>query len=348
MLRYIQAASILVSISLLASCSKPPPGPGDGNAKKDTLSTGWTMTKIDLQQFTNIRFVQNKGIAVSTSGIYNSTDGGVSWQLRLSFGNQVLGTGYAWRRNVGMDTLGNVIIPLGLGNRGLDNSMIIAHDFNSFSVKPDNLLINDSWFWSNNNAYAISANDQDTSIHFLKTANGGTSWTDISIIPRKPLITNLGITHVAFVNNLVGWATTPYGVYKTINGGLDWTFQHAPTGIITHLSVVDANTCFIFYFANQAFNTVDRIAKTTDGGANWQEVFNETTRNSVSGIWFVNASTGYMARGNGIFKSSDGGVSWSKVIAINSSQCGFMDIFFTDANHGWACSVGGQIVRFVQ
>ena len=348
MFRYIQTAAIFISLSLLASCSKPPPGIDDSQ-KKDTLTAGWTMNKINLEQFTNIRFVQNNGIAVSTSGIYNSTDGGVSWQRRFSYGNQVLGIGYAWRRNIGMDTAGNVIIPLGYGNRSSGiSSLITSHDFNNFSVVPDNLLINDSWFWSSNNGYGISANDQDTSIHFMKTTNGGTSWTDLGVIPRKPIITNMGMTHLAFVNNQIGWASTPYGMYKTMNGGLDWTFQHAPSGIITHLSAVDANTCFIKYFSNQAFNTVDRIARTTDGGANWQEVFNETTRISVEAIWFVNASTGYMSRGNGIYKSTDGGSSWSKVVAINSSQCGFTDIFFPDANHGWACSAGGQIVRFVQ
>lgn len=348
MVKHLQTMMIIVSC-LLASCSKPPPGPGNGTEKKDTLSAGWTMSKIDLEQFTNIRIVQNKGIAVSTSAIYNSADGGVSWQKRLSYGNQALGTGYAWRRNIGMDTAGNVIIPQGYGNRGGGiSSLVISHDFYNFSVVPDIRLINDSWFWSNNNGYAISANDQDTNIHFFKTVNGGTSWTDLGVIPRKPIITNVGMTHLAFVNSQVGWASTPYGVYKTINGGLDWTFQHGPSGIISHISAVDANTCFIKYFSNQGFNTVDRIGKTTDGGANWQEVFNETSRNGVEAIWFVSASTGYMTRGNGIYKSTDGGSSWNKVVAINSSQCGFMDIFFTDANHGWACSVGGQIVRFVQ
>jgi hypothetical protein len=78
------------------------------------------MSEINSQQFTNIHFVKNNGIAVSTTGIYGSDNGGESWQLRSSYGDPVWGVGNRNRRNIGMDSVGNVIISQGLKNTSIN------------------------------------------------------------------------------------------------------------------------------------------------------------------------------------------------------------------------------------
>jgi len=45
--------------------------------------------------------------------------------------------------------------------------------------------------------------------------------------------------------------------------------------------------------------------------------------------------------GKWIYKSSDGGLNWDKVVSIQSAQCYFTNIYFTDANRGWACPLKG-------
>jgi photosystem II stability/assembly factor-like uncharacterized protein len=144
-------------------------------------------------------------------------------------------------------------------------------------------------------------------------------------------------------------------MFKTTNGGLTWSHLYKPPGVITNISAIDANTCFIEFiaFQRQTGIEIDKISKTTDGGSNWQEVFSENTvapglGPNVQAFQFVNASTGYLVRGKWIYKSIDGGINWSKVVSIHSSLCGFTDIYFTDANHGWACSGQGQILRYQQ
>jgi photosystem II stability/assembly factor-like uncharacterized protein len=343
----------VIAISMLSSCKKKPPVTST-NTSQDTLSAGWTMSKIDLQQFTNIRFIENNGVAVSTSAIYVSNNGGVSWQQRLSYGNQVFGIGYGWRRNVGMDSVGNVIVPQGLYNIGASGySLVSSHDYNNYQILPEKFSINDSWFMKNNFAYAITASQQDTNIHFLRTIDGGSSWNTVSILPRIGNISQTGPTRLAFINSQTGWASTPYGMFKTTNGGQVWSHLYVPPGIITNISAVDANTCYIEFIAFQRTTGVeiDKISKTTDGGANWQEVLSENTGlpslgPSIQAFQFVNSTTGYMVRGKWIYKSTDGGVSWVKEVSIHSSLCGFTDIYFTDANHGWACSSEGQILRY--
>jgi photosystem II stability/assembly factor-like uncharacterized protein len=345
--RLIHAGIVILGMSFLASCKKTSSSDNGTNAPQDTLTAGWTMTKINTEQFTNIHFVQSNGIAVSTTGIYGSDNGGLTWQQRSDYGNGAFAIGYAWKRNIGMDGVGNVIVPQGYGNIDASQAKLaLAHDYKNFTIVNDNVHINDIRFVTNNVGYAITSNDQDTTIHFLKTVDGGTSWIDVSTIPRMPIITNVAVTRLAFVSSQTGWASTPYGLFKTTNGGSSWSFQYAPAGIIANICAVDENICYAGFLNYQGANDVYTIIKTAVGGTTWQQVFSAI--NDYEAFWFVTADTGYKVVGRWIYKSTDGGVSWNKEIAIHSSQCGFTDIYFTDPNHGWACSGEGQILRYVK
>lgn len=49
-----------------------------------------------------------------------------------------------------------------------------------------------------------------------------------------------------------------------------------------------------------------------------------------------------------IFKTTDSGNTWTKVVAVASSTPYLMELHFTDANHGWACGSNGMILKFDQ
>jgi photosystem II stability/assembly factor-like uncharacterized protein len=154
---------------------------------------------------------------------------------------------------------------------------------------------------------------------------------------------------LGFIDSQTGWATAPYGILKTINGGVNWTLQYVPQGILTHICAVDANTCFAEYITFTGVTTVNTtIARTTNGGANWQIAYSTTDGigDNPEAFWFVNSTIGYMIKGKLINKSMDGGTTWTEEVKIQSAPCYFTDIFFTDANHGWASSSHGQILRY--
>jgi photosystem II stability/assembly factor-like uncharacterized protein len=315
------------------------------------------MGKINSQKFTNIHFVQNNGIAVSTTAIYGSNNGGESWQQRSNYGNPLWVASYDYRRNIGMDSAGNIIVAQGLNNKSTTGySLALSNDYNDFTIVPDNFIINDVCFVKNNIAYAITANEQDTEIHFLRTTDGGRSWNRVSNLPRIDTVFRgqIGYTRLSFINSQVGWVSTHYGMFKTTNGGLTWLHQYQPLGNIINISAIDVNTCYIQFVGSipALSQEIHKISKTTDGGTTWREVFSAKTGGfpslgpSIQAFQFVNANTGYMVRGQWIYKSTDGGVNWSKVVSIHSSLCSFTDIYFTDANNGWACSSEGQIVRY--
>jgi photosystem II stability/assembly factor-like uncharacterized protein len=232
------------------------------------------------------------------------------------------------------------------------------NDYNTFTFVPDNFIINDVCFVKNNTAYAITANEQDSNIHFLRTLDGGSSWNTVSILPHVDnVFLQTGYTRLSFINSEVGWVSTHYGMFKTTNGGLTWVHQYVPPGNVTNVSAIDANTCYIGSVAYivRLFQEIHKIIKTTDGGASWQEVFSVITGGipdlgpPIQAFQFVSPTTGYMVRGGeAIYKSTDGAVTWNEVVAVHSSTSSFLDLHFTDAGRGWACSTGGQILRYQQ
>jgi photosystem II stability/assembly factor-like uncharacterized protein len=64
----------------------------------------------------------------------------------------------------------------------------------------------------------------------------------------------------------------------------------------------------------------------------------------IYNIPFIN-NTGF-ASGSNIYKSTDGRKTSGKVVALASNY--FMELHFTDANHGWACGEKGTVLKFAQ
>ncbi len=93
--------------------------------------------------------------------------------------------------------------------------------------------------------------------------------------------------------------------------------------------------------------------KTSDGGQTWQDITDTALFNpgnplySCHAFYFTNRNTGFFGGHQSIYKTLDGGSIWQKMNApqvINSSSPArpyrANDIYFTDANHGWAtCSL---------
>lgn len=62
------------------------------------------------------------------------------------------------------------------------------------------------------------------------------------------------------------------------------------------------------------------------------------SQDPVQAISFPTSSTGYAAGFSSLYKTTDGGLSWS---SLPSSQFGIQDLTFSDANRGWIISYDG-------
>ena len=146
---------------------------------------------------------------------------------------------------------------------------------------------------------------------FSTSTNGGSTWNSSASGLSGANVRSLVISPTAPATI---YAATEYGVFKSLDGGGNWS----ATGLVTFIEVlaIDPVTTTTVYAGGPG-----GVYKTTDAGINWSAINNGLVSNSF--IPFVtavvidptNAATLYAgtSSGGGVFKSTDGGSNWSAV-----------------------------------
>lgn len=158
---------------------------------------------------------------------------------------------------------------------------------------------------------------------------------------------------VFFLNANVGWAANGYyaAVYKTIDGGDNWTLQ-------TNNTVLGSN----HYFRNIEFldenigflGTLNgKFYRTTNGGTSWDLVTINPNPQAICGLDCVGPSTVY---GCGayffpayIIKSTDSGQTW-EYIDMSAYADALVEVLFLDENTGFAAgnnATGAVVLKTV-
>jgi predicted CXXCH cytochrome family protein len=94
----------------------------------------------------------------------------------------------------------------------------------------------------------------------LRTADHGQTWTAVASMNQPPS----GVRFAPAPSSSIGWASAAAGVmYKTVDGGLNWTTQTTPISTaLTGVSAVTSQSAF-------AVGSTGVIAQTADGGTTW-------------------------------------------------------------------------------
>ncbi|MGK0389070.1 MAG: photosystem II stability/assembly factor-like uncharacterized protein [Maribacter sp.] len=148
-----------------------------------------------------------------------------------------------------------------------------------------------------------------------KTTDNGATWTqfisglvrlgvsDIVIHPTNP-----DIIYIATGDRDAGDAPG-YGVWRSIDGGLNWTPQNSGMGNRTINEVLmDPNDPNIMVAAGSN----GRIYRTTDGGANWASSASLGYNPKDIAYHPTNSNIVY-ASGSEVHKSTDGGITWTEI-----------------------------------
>jgi len=163
-----------------------------------------------------------------------------------------------------------------------------------------------------------------------RTTNGGYNW-----------VTMYGTALWQEPNSLISlsadtWLLADKGssINKTTNGGVNW--QNIPFYQI-------GMNCVTMYFINSTtgfsadYNT--KIFKTTNAGNNWFKIdsIGYTYNFNEASLTFPDYLIGYLATGNYVFRTLDGGFNWTKLnLKTNFSA---YSIYFINVNTGF---VGGS------
>lgn len=131
--------------------------------------------------------------------------------------------------------------------------------------------------------------------------------------------------------HLVAGGAVLGGIYRTINGGQDWTYV-LDVGNITISDIWFVNDLQGYVVGEYGDNY-----RTIDGGLTWEPL------PAISGshtVFFLNEQLGWTKN----FRTTDGGDTW---IPMGGTPQSTMGIFFTDADTGYAVSYTGQTTRSV-
>src|SRR5882724_2147457 len=134
--------------------------------------------------------------------------------------------------------------------------------------------------------------------------------------------------------NIVYAASASGGVWKTVNGGISWKpiFDDQPVSTIGDVTVSQSEPDVVWVGTGEANNRQSSswgngVYKSTDGGKTWTNMGLKDTHHiprivihpSNANVLYV-AAQGHLWGPNeerGVFKTTDGGKTWNKVLYIN-------------------------------
>jgi photosystem II stability/assembly factor-like uncharacterized protein len=150
----------------------------------------------------------------------------------------------------------------------------------------------------------------------IKTVNGGTDWQFSNKVASSTTasMAGLSISKIALdPSNRETVFAGAYngGLYKSQDSGASW--QNILSKILVYDFAVDPVDPKIIYAAG-FYSDHGRVLRTTDGGASWNQVYNEESAgNPVRAIVLNPANVNQLVigtAGGAVIKSADGGLSW--------------------------------------
>ena len=221
--------------------------------------------------------------------------------------------------------------------------------------------LNSVHFISPEMGWAVGADAQQNGL-LLKTTDAGQNWS-VSKINADQVPTTIFFADAE--NGWIGGATPAPGedegaggasvILGTTDGGQTWQVQ-----LNTPVSIFDL--CFIDKAKGWASGSRGAIYHTDDGGRSWNAQRSELElgdgpinmqseglkRFELMGIQFIDADHGFVAASaeeedaGRLLSTGNGGAAWRRQWIVADS--GVRDVFFVNADEGWAVTDRGQYV----
>ena len=180
----------------------------------------------------------------------------------------------------------------------------------------------------------------------LTTSDDGKSWTTTQV-PSDNTTGDWKRLSFAPGQGAIAMMAGDLGVYKTVDGGSNWTQSSAIAA--TDVVMVSATSA---YFSTQGLqSSVDNsVYKTVDGGATWVEVLSLAMTNNYKNIHDLSSPAGhpgvvYASTNNsstgGLIRTTDGGKTWTWLNATGESGGNVYSTFFFNPSEGYVATLNG-------
>ena len=258
--------------------------------------------------------------------IIKTTDGGKTW-VQLNSGGSRLNDILFYNEELGYVA-------------GQDNTFAYSTDAGQ---KWTSVSINAGTTWNSLSAptstvvYAVGNNN--TTFQVYKSTDSGATW---SVTGTSTAPANVDYHSVDFVDASTGYIAGVVGpggelVYKTTNGGTDWTATAADPGAsqINDIHVYDATTLW-------AVNSSGIVYKTTDSGTSWTMIFQ--ANNPLNSVHFISSQIGYIVGDSGeAWFTTDGFLSWTKIKTGTTEN--LTSVYALDRRVVYAVGDSGTVVK---
>jgi photosystem II stability/assembly factor-like uncharacterized protein len=279
------------------------------------------------------------GSTSKESSIFQSTDGGETWQQRYRGSEGLYNIKFA---NTNM---GWVIGSSGSILRTTDRGANWMRQKSGVDVQLTGLAVVDM-----NTAWATGASGT-----LLFTQDSGETWN------RRDINSRVGISDIFFLDSEHGWAVGYGTILSTKDGGRTWELKSS--GEWKPLTSV------FFANPNLGWITVGPVLlRTSDGGKTWAET-SPPSQGQLAGLSFIDAQHGWIAKSRGeegsvvhipgkdiltsesfVLFTSDGGQTWQTAFHVASQMdhsAWILNVFFINLTNGWAVGRDGLIMRTV-
>ena len=283
---------------------------GYGLFKSNDSGNNWqpveTFSDVPLHSVAIDKTYPGYVYAGGADGFWKSTDSGIIW-AKVKVDNAV---GSDFVRTITVSQSG--IIYIGCGNEGFGGFIYSSTNrgnswtqifrstaqcevINKIEIDP----VNSDIIWAVTGSRTVKSGGR-----IYRTTDGGTNWSELS----EGEITSGFFDSIAIQNISVAFVSGETGIYKISEGGTSIVPLISTESIVTAIEIDSSNTDIIYAAA------AGKIYKSTDTGITWQQI-------DIQGITALSCITIHPSAGsiifagdygNGVLKSSDFGINWSK------------------------------------
>ena len=165
--------------------------------------------------------------------------------------------------------------------------------------------------------------------YLLKTINGGINWLRLNT-PDTDRINDMAI-----LNEDTIWYADESGfnggIFRTTNGGLNWTYQGQLSSNIERIYMFNRNVGFA---SSQSY-----IYRTTNSGVNWNIIDGQ---NGYNDIFFIDSLTGWKCK-DSMRMTSDGGLTWKRQYISNPNFLYGTMVSFSNIGEDTIWGIGDKI-----
>jgi len=188
------------------------------------------------------------------------------------------------------------------------------------------------FFLSEDKGWIIGSEWSPDTTMIYTTNNGGDDWVLLNTFEHYS-----SSSSIHFFDENIGWLATGRDIYKTTDGGENWTLEIEGGGGNFYDMYFTGNGKGIAVGAYYDSSNRTNIFLTSDNGENWESI-NTGSGGDFFGAstFFIDESTGWILRPNGGNgqKTTDGGYTWSPFVI--DAQSYFRTFHFIDENTGFA------------